>query len=174
VWVGASRSDDTFRWAGERGFHLMTLPYAYEPSVLQHWISVYRDSLREHGHDPDSREILGKFHFFVAESDAEARRLAEPYWLNYYQLSYERNTWTMTRSPTPTDFEQQIANRGLIVGDAQRCVEAIQYWRETIGMTALSATIHFGGMPHDLALANLRTFGERILPAFEGVRSPAR
>ena len=26
VWVAASRSDDTYRWAGEQGFHLLTLP----------------------------------------------------------------------------------------------------------------------------------------------------
>src|SRR5205823_8709856 len=38
VWVGASRSDHTFEWAGEKGFHVMTLPYAYEPSVLLHWL----------------------------------------------------------------------------------------------------------------------------------------
>src|SRR5215471_7154309 len=40
IWVGATRSEDTFRWAGEKGFHLMTLPFTYEPSVLLHWIGV--------------------------------------------------------------------------------------------------------------------------------------
>jgi alkanesulfonate monooxygenase SsuD/methylene tetrahydromethanopterin reductase-like flavin-dependent oxidoreductase (luciferase family) len=35
IWVGASRSDDTFRWAGQNGFHLMTLPYMYEPAEIQ-------------------------------------------------------------------------------------------------------------------------------------------
>src|SRR5438477_537808 len=47
VWVGASRSDDTFRWAGEKGFNLMTLPFTYEPPVMQHWVEVYKDTLRE-------------------------------------------------------------------------------------------------------------------------------
>jgi natural product biosynthesis luciferase-like monooxygenase protein len=172
IWVGASRSDDTFRWAGEKGFHLMTLPYAYEPPVLQHWVGVYQDALRANGHDPATREILGKFHFFVAESDAAARRLAEPYWLNYYQLSFERNTWTMQHSPTAEDYEKQIAHKGLIVGDPERCIEAIQYWRETVGLTTLSAMVHFGGMPQELALQNLRLFGERILPAFSVAANP--
>ena len=90
VWVGASRSDDTFRWAGENGFHLMTLPYTYEPAVLLHWIGVYQDTLRQHGHDPASREILGKFHVYVAESDSAARRESEPYWLNYHRVLFER------------------------------------------------------------------------------------
>src|SRR5205823_8396112 len=69
IWVGASRSDDTFRWAGEQGFHLMTLPYMYEPSVLQHWVGIYREALVEAGHDPAAREILGKFHIYVTESN---------------------------------------------------------------------------------------------------------
>lgn len=62
IWVGTSRSDDTFRWAGKQAFHLMTLPYMYEPPVLRHWIGIYREALEAAGHDPSSREILGKFH----------------------------------------------------------------------------------------------------------------
>jgi alkanesulfonate monooxygenase SsuD/methylene tetrahydromethanopterin reductase-like flavin-dependent oxidoreductase (luciferase family) len=41
VWVAASRSDDTYRWAGEQGFHLLTLPYMYEPEVLRTSIDHY-------------------------------------------------------------------------------------------------------------------------------------
>ena len=34
-WVGCARSEDSFRWAGRNGFHLMTLPYLYrEPGAL--------------------------------------------------------------------------------------------------------------------------------------------
>jgi alkanesulfonate monooxygenase SsuD/methylene tetrahydromethanopterin reductase-like flavin-dependent oxidoreductase (luciferase family) len=30
-WVAASRSDNTYRWAGEKGVHLLTLPYRVHP-----------------------------------------------------------------------------------------------------------------------------------------------
>jgi alkanesulfonate monooxygenase SsuD/methylene tetrahydromethanopterin reductase-like flavin-dependent oxidoreductase (luciferase family) len=30
VWVGCARTEDSFRWAGENGFNLMTLPYLYK------------------------------------------------------------------------------------------------------------------------------------------------
>ena len=40
------RSEDTFRWAGENGFHLMTLPYLYrEAHMLPGFIKTYRDGL---------------------------------------------------------------------------------------------------------------------------------
>jgi natural product biosynthesis luciferase-like monooxygenase protein len=175
IWVGASRSDGTFQWAGEKGFHLMTLPYPQEPAVLLHWIGVYQDALRQHGYDPASREILGKFHVYVGESDAAARRAAEPYWLNYYRISAERGSWTMPKAPTPAEYAKQIAQNGVIVGDPARCIEVIQYWRETLGLTTLSGTFHFGGMPHELALRSLRLFAERVMPAFSGsLALPAR
>ena len=66
--------------AGENGFHLMTLPYMYEHAVLQHSIGVYREALAKAGYDPASREILGKFHIYVADSDAAAEREAAPYY----------------------------------------------------------------------------------------------
>ncbi len=173
VWVAASRSDDTFRWAGEKGFHLMTLPYAYEPSVLLHWLELYRDALRAHGHDPAAREVLGKFHIYVAESDAAARRDAEPYWLNYYRLAFDRATWTVPRYPTAADFATEVAQRHVIVGDPARCIETIAYWREALGLTTLSGTFHFGGMPHEVALRSLRLFAERVMPAFAPASAPA-
>ena len=49
VWVAASRSDDTYRWAGEQGFHLLTLPYMYEPEVLRNAIDHYRQALVQAG-----------------------------------------------------------------------------------------------------------------------------
>ncbi len=170
IWVGASRSDGTFQWAGEKGFHLMTLPFSYEPPVLQHWIGVYQDALRANGHDPARREILGKFHMYVAADDATARREAERYWLDYYRVSHARGSWNVPRPPTAENFEAEVARLQVIVGDPARCVEALEYWRETLGLTTVSGQFHFGGMPEELALRSIRLFGERVIPAL----SPAR
>lgn len=173
IWVGASRSDDTFRWAGEKGFHLMTLPFSYEPAVLQHWIGVYQDALRQHGHDPARREILGKFHVYVAESDTAARREAEAYWLNYYRVSFARGTWNVPKVPTPADFEAELAHRHVIVGDPARCADTIAYWRETLGLTTFSGTFFYGGMPHERALRSLRLFAEQVMPALASAQPTA-
>ena len=177
IWVGASRSDDTFRWAGQQGFHLMTLPYAYEPEVLLHWLGIYQDELYQHSHDPASREILGKFHIYVADSDAAARRDAERHWLNYYQMLYDRGSWSVHQAPTAEAYAAEVAQGKAIVGDPQRCIERIHYWRETFGLTTLSGTFHFGGMPQEQALRSLRLFAEHVMPEFDPllpVPSPAR
>lgn len=168
IWVGASRSDDTFRWAGEQGFHLMTLPYMYEPSVLQQWIGIYRQAMEEAGHDPSTREILGKFHIYVSESLATAREEASQYLENYRLIAEARNTRGGNARPgNARDLEDQVERGNIIAGDPARCIEIIERWRELLGLTTVSGTFYFGGMPHELALENIRLFAEKVAPAFD-------
>jgi natural product biosynthesis luciferase-like monooxygenase protein len=168
IWVGASRSDDTFRWAGRKGYHLMTLPYMYEPDVLAHWIGIYKESLEEAGHDPSTREILGKFHVYVSDSVSAAKRESTPYLSNYRAVAEERNHGRpRTRLHDVDDFEQQVERGNLITGDARSCIDIINRWRERLGLTAISGTVHFGGMPQEMAIENIRRFAAEVIPAFD-------
>ena len=174
IWVGASRSDDTFRWAGRKGFHLMTLPYMYDPPVLRRCIEAYHEALAAAGHDPGPREVLGKFHIYVAESNGAAQREAEPYLARYEAVS--RAGIHRGRSggpPAPSiamrkrhDFAKEIESGNIIAGDPDRCIEIIRSWQETLGLTTISGTFHFGGMPQEQALQNIRRFAECVMPAF--------
>jgi len=167
IWVGASRSDDTFRWAGEQGFNLMTLPYTYEPSVLLHWYGVYKDSLRERGFDPTSREVLGKFHVHVDASDAKARDGAAQFWLNYQRRHFERGAWTFSKQQTTDDYRREVDSGHIIAGDPSRCIDLIEQYRETYPLTTFSGQFHFGGMPQDAALRSIRLFAEKVIPVFK-------
>src|SRR5207244_13008702 len=93
VWVAASRSDGTYRWAGEQGFHLLTLPYMYEPEVLRNAIDHYREALVQAGHDPATREVLGKFHIYVTDSERAAVAKAGPYLHNYWRVADAQQPW---------------------------------------------------------------------------------
>lgn len=170
IWVGASRSDDTFRWAGLQGFHLLTLPYMYEPPVLRRAIEIYLDALVEGGHDPTTREILGKFHVYVADTEAAAEEEALPYLANYRNLANERNPRSRLGPGNAENWRAEVTKGNVIAGEPQHCIEIIERWREWLGLTAISGTFHFGGMPHEMALRNIRLFAERVMPAFD--RSP--
>ena len=181
IWVGASRSDDTFRWAGENGFHLMTLPYMYGPAEFEQSLGHYRQALVAAGHDPATREVLGKFHVYVAETDAAAYREAEPY-LERYEVSSSSAIRRPSHQVAPSEkrvrdadyFAAQIAAGNVIAGDPERCVAVIRRWRDTLGLTTFSGTFHFGGMPQELALRSIRLFAEHVMPAFRAdARPPA-
>jgi alkanesulfonate monooxygenase SsuD/methylene tetrahydromethanopterin reductase-like flavin-dependent oxidoreductase (luciferase family) len=57
----------------------------------------------------------------------------------------------------------------IIVGDPPRCIDTILRWREKTGLTTFSFTFHFGGMPQEVALKNIRLFADRVMPALEPV-----
>lgn len=171
IWVGASRSDDTFRWAGQQGFHLMTLPYMYEPPVLQHWIGIYREALEAAGHDSSTREVLGKFHIYVSDSDEAAAREASPYIERYREIANKRNRDGLAGRPIRdrSDFEAEVESGNVIAGDPARCIQIINLWRERLGLTNISGTFYFGGMPQEMALRNIRLFAEHVMPAFDRI-----
>lgn len=174
IWVGASRSDDTFRWAGLKGYHVMTLPYMYEPEVLQHWLGVYRDALVESGYDPSTREVLGKFHIHVSDSLETVRQEAIPFLRNYRDVSVaSRTVPPRPRLHDADDFDEQVRRGNLIAGDPQGCIDIIHRWCDLLGLTTISGTFHYGGMPQDMALRNIRLFAERVMPAFDRSRPSA-
>jgi alkanesulfonate monooxygenase SsuD/methylene tetrahydromethanopterin reductase-like flavin-dependent oxidoreductase (luciferase family) len=74
-----------------------------------------------------------------------------------------------SRKLSDHDVASDVARGFVIAGDPQRCVDTIRRWRDEAGLTTFSGTFHFGGMPQELALKNIRLFAERVMPAFEGI-----
>ena len=167
IWVGCARSEDSFRWAGKNGFHLMTLPYLYPKlGSLQGFTKVYREALAQAGHSREGREILGKFHIYVSSSLDQAVREATPYLKNYGAVHAAADPDRELENMFGRDAASQMAQGFIIAGDPERCIDAIRRWRDEIGLTTLSGTFHFGGMPQEMALKNIRLFAERVMPAF--------
>lgn len=171
VWVAASRSDDTYRWAGEKGFNLMILPNAAEPAALKQAVATYQQALAASGH-PTNTERLGKFLLYCADSDARAKKEAQRYMDNYWRVADTANPTGPGRTGD-RNFDAQLARGTIIAGDPARCIEMIHFWIETLGMTTLSGSFHFGGMPQDLALKNIRLFSEKVMPALSSVGARA-
>lgn len=165
-WVAANRSDDTYRWAGEKGFHLLVLPYMYEPAVLGQAIDSYRAGLEGAGHDRAKREVLGRVYVYVANSEQAAVKEVGPYIERYWAVAREH-----TRAqPSRQSAAEQIALGKVIAGSPQRVIDLIQRHGDELGMTIASCSFHFGGMPQAMALANIQRFAEEVVPAFTSAR----
>jgi alkanesulfonate monooxygenase SsuD/methylene tetrahydromethanopterin reductase-like flavin-dependent oxidoreductase (luciferase family) len=166
IWVGCARSEESFSWAGKNGFNLMTLPYLYrEPHLLPGFVRTYRRALAEAGHDFTATEVLGKFHIYVSSSLDKAVEEADPYLVRYFDVhrAADPNRKEMGLL-TVRDTKMQLTQGFVIAGDPQRCVETIQRWRDEVGLTTISGTFYFGGMPHEMALKSIRLFAERVMP----------
>jgi natural product biosynthesis luciferase-like monooxygenase protein len=162
-WVAANRSDDTYRWAGEQGAHLLILPYMYEPEVLRQAIDTYHLGLERAGLAPFDRDVLGRVYIYVADSEAAAVREVGPYLEHYWRVAAEHSRVQMsTRSAA-----DQIAQGKVIAGSPEHVAELIQKHADELGMTIASCSFHFGGMPQEMALTNIRRFATEVKPMFE-------
>ncbi|HEY7716095.1 MAG TPA: LLM class flavin-dependent oxidoreductase [Candidatus Binatia bacterium] len=162
IWVGATRNEETFRWAGEMGYDLMTVPFVHPSTeALRQLVKIYRDALARSGHDFVGREVLGKFHIYVSDGFERGLREAAPFMKNYSDLHHAVDP---ARRLTERDIGADMARGFIIVGDPERCTDTILRWHEEAGITAFSGTFHFGGMPQELALKNIRLFAERVMP----------
>jgi alkanesulfonate monooxygenase SsuD/methylene tetrahydromethanopterin reductase-like flavin-dependent oxidoreductase (luciferase family) len=167
IWVGATRTEETFRWAGKNGFNLMTIPFVHPTAKALHdLVETYREALRRTGHDLATRQILGKFHIYVSESLAQGIREAAPYMKNYSAIHAAVDP---NRKLTNRDIIADMERGFIIVGDPQRCIDIIRCWQEEVGLTTFSFTFYFGGMPQEMALKNIRLFAEHVMPALEQV-----
>ena len=167
IWVGATRSEETFRWAGEMGYDLMTVPFVHPTTdALHDLIKIYRGALAKSGHDFVRREVLGKFHIYVSDSFERGMREAAPFMKNYSDLHHAADP---SRRLTERDIGSDMARGFIIVGDPERCSDTIQRWHEEGGITTFSGTFHFGGMPQEMALKNIRLFAERVMPGLKNL-----
>ncbi len=167
IWVGATRTEDTFRYAGKNGYDLMTLPFIHPSTdALRDLVKMYRDELSRAGHDFVGREVLGKFHIYVSDSYERGVREAGPFMKNYSAIHSAADP---DRKLTSRDLGSDMARGVIIVGDPERCKDTIQRWHEEGGITTFSGTFHFGGMPQEMALKNMRLFAERVMPSLAGL-----
>jgi alkanesulfonate monooxygenase SsuD/methylene tetrahydromethanopterin reductase-like flavin-dependent oxidoreductase (luciferase family) len=167
IWVGATRSEETFRWAGRNGYDLMTVPFVHPTTdALRDLVRLYRGELAQNGHDFVGREVLGKFHIYVSDSFERGMREAAPFMKNYSDI---HTAVDPKRKITERDIGSDMARGSIVVGDPQRCSDTLARWHAEAGLTAFSGTFHFGGMPQEMALKNIRLFAERVMPDLAGL-----
>ena len=173
IWVGAARTPDTFAWAGRNGFHLMVLPYIMPPAELRERLDIYYAAAREAGHDTTRLEVMAKFHVFVADSVEEASRIATPAYDRYQQIAasrsgYERRSWRLG-----SNWDQHRSESKVIGGAPADCIQQIRYWHNTLGLTHIAGTFHFGGLDQSATLRSLQLFARHVAPAFRTARAVA-
>ncbi|MFN0028545.1 MAG: LLM class flavin-dependent oxidoreductase, partial [Acidimicrobiales bacterium] len=178
VWVAAVRTDSTYRWAGEHGFHLMTAPFFFsEPEEQQHLLGVYRNALADAGHDPASREVLAVYHLYCGADDADVLATADPALARYQAFTSAADQSRQAfRDPTAyaawqgffenrktITLEQMKATRA-VIGTPEECVERIRRIAEWYGVTYLSFEVNYGSLPHPQVMASMRRFAAEVMP----------
>jgi alkanesulfonate monooxygenase SsuD/methylene tetrahydromethanopterin reductase-like flavin-dependent oxidoreductase (luciferase family) len=183
VWVAAVRTESTYRWAGEHGFHLMTAPFFFpEPDEQQQLLQVYRNALADAGHDPASREVLAVYHLYCGADEQDVLTTADPALARYQAFTTAADQSRQAfRDPTAyaawqgffenrktITLEQMKATRA-VIGTPAECIERIERIAAWYGVTYLGFEVNYGSLPHDRVKTSLRRFASEVMARF---RSP--
>jgi alkanesulfonate monooxygenase SsuD/methylene tetrahydromethanopterin reductase-like flavin-dependent oxidoreductase (luciferase family) len=134
------------------------------------------------GWTPGPEHCLMVRHVYVGETNARARREAEPHLDYFWQtlLHYHKGSMALLgQSPAPRpavvqsaedvpfyeyDFDLCQKEGITIIGDPDYVTREIQAQARELGAGVLVSFFHFGSMPKELAAESIRLFSQKVLP----------
>jgi alkanesulfonate monooxygenase SsuD/methylene tetrahydromethanopterin reductase-like flavin-dependent oxidoreductase (luciferase family) len=162
IYASAGGTEDSFRWAGAKGFHLGAPLFVPDREALVRNIALYRRTLSEHGFDPATRELCLITQMYCAATNAEAERDGGDYATNYYRF--------FSKLGGRADFFEKVTGQemnragGVLLGDPENLTRRIGELRDTLGVDFLLMEVAQGGAPADKVIQALELFGTQVMP----------
>lgn len=168
VWVGAF-SRASIERAAQWGFPFLAAPTETR-RALERKYGWYREALSANGRKPLAVEVPIIREVFLAESEAEARRIATEPILEQYRR-YARAGIVRDERGQPMGASdvawERLADR-FIVGTPESVRARIQEYEDTTGLTYLLCRMALPGIPHAAVLRSMRLFMNEVAPYFAG------
>lgn len=178
VWITAASNPETFREAGEKGYHVLTHLLGQRVEDLAQKIEIYREARRLNGHDAQAGSITLMLHTFVGEDTDSVRELVREPMKAYLKSSIgliKEAAWSFPtfRKQTTGDngqfsvehlseealnevldfsFERYYETSALF-GDVETCAEMVEQLKQ-IGVDEIACLIDYG-LPTDAVLPML-------------------
>jgi natural product biosynthesis luciferase-like monooxygenase protein len=179
IWIAAVATQDSFIWAGRRGYHIMIVPFASNLDLVRLLVQSYRDAWGDAGHPPGAERVQSSLHCYIAETHSKAiegfKRPVERY---VEVFSEAVRSWEGQASSQYAGYEKlveaigaltpekMIESRTALVGTPAEVVEQIEFNRKLIGEHEPSMQINFGGIDEREASRTLELFASAVMPRF--------
>jgi alkanesulfonate monooxygenase SsuD/methylene tetrahydromethanopterin reductase-like flavin-dependent oxidoreductase (luciferase family) len=167
VWYGCANGEGA-AWAAARGINVVSLG----PSSRAREITDrYRREWAAAGRDPADLPHMGiTRHFVVADTDAEAKRIARdayPRWRRSMSFLWDRSGVPFSLDAVyPASWDQlETVGHGL-AGSPATVRGHIEQLAAESGVNYVVAQMVFGSIGYDDAARSLRLFGREVIPAF--------
>ncbi|MBD2741469.1 LLM class flavin-dependent oxidoreductase [Coleofasciculus sp. FACHB-1120] len=157
TWI-TCQSDNTFIGAGKIGANVLTSLLYETTDDLAQQISLYRDSLVKHGHDPKSGKVALMLHTFIGEDKEQVKQKVKEPFCNYlrthfglvenlakrsdFQFNPENFSEDDRHSLLAFAFERYFQGR-VMIGTLETCRQTIEHQKE-IGVDEIACLIDFG------------------------------
>jgi alkanesulfonate monooxygenase SsuD/methylene tetrahydromethanopterin reductase-like flavin-dependent oxidoreductase (luciferase family) len=181
IWSACAVTPESFIWAGQKGFHPMIIPFAYpKHEDLQAKLQLYWSALKEAGHDPKTREVLGVYHLYITDTDEEAHALAKKHFLQYWRFfgaldqkaawqseDYKEYRGGLSKLFGGATYEDLDKGDCVIFGTPERCTQRLKRAEADFGLTYPIFEVNFGGFPHQETMKSLEMFAKYVMPQFK-------
>ena len=181
IWSACAVTPESFIWAGKQGFNPMAVTFAYHRHEdLQAKLDLYWKALKEAGHDASTREVLGVYHIYVADSDEEAHGFAAPHFGKYWEFfssldqraafkskDYQDYKGGLTRLFGNATYEDLDKGDCVMFGTPERIIQRLKRAQKDFRLDYPIFEVNFGGLPHKEAIKSLEKFAKYVMPAFK-------
>jgi alkanesulfonate monooxygenase SsuD/methylene tetrahydromethanopterin reductase-like flavin-dependent oxidoreductase (luciferase family) len=173
-WYGSSNTIGS-TWAGERGLHFVTLgPMA----TARANVAAFKEAFAKRGRPahpkaefPGGIAIGVQRHIFIADTEEEARRFAEPA-MNAHlaNLNWLRDMHGVTglvsrlNVPRGADYAACVADGTVISGTPEKVYAEIERQVHELGVNYLLTYLFLGTMSLNEALRSLALFATEVMP----------
>ncbi len=170
VWLTCSGSIERFIEAGERGFNIITALLFQDVAELSKKIAAYRDALKKHGFDPNSRTVTLMLHTFVGKDLLTVKEIVRKPFIEYLKSSvdlWSKKEEYLARKDKPDEavffqaaFERYF-NRSALIGSVDTTRLMVESLKEA-GVNEIACLIDFG-VDVDTTIENLQYLNELFL-----------
>jgi alkanesulfonate monooxygenase SsuD/methylene tetrahydromethanopterin reductase-like flavin-dependent oxidoreductase (luciferase family) len=131
-------------------------------------VANYRAALARHGGTTAPEPLIGAMRaMFIADTDAEAERIARPayrHWFDSLVWLWERQGGQIPIAIS-ADYDQAVREGTLVVGGPDTVRRIFVEQAERIGFTYLVLQLAFGTLGHDREMRSLDLFARHVMPA---------
>jgi natural product biosynthesis luciferase-like monooxygenase protein len=173
IWLTAAGALETFIKAGELGANVLTHLLGQSLEDVAARIRLYRQSLKEHGHDPRAGRVTLMLHTFIGEDRDEVRAKVRIPFTNYLRSSVGLIAGLLKSLQSPLDLNtmsdkdmddllsyafDRYFDTSALFGTPDTCREMIEHLKE-IDVDEIACLIDFG-VEEDAVLESLRHLSE--------------
>ena len=169
IWYGLSNPESA-EFAADNKFNVVSNA---APKAVRVITDRYRAEWEKKGNDPKQIPFIGMArHVVVADSDAEAMKLARRAYARWWEsFNY---LWALRGQKPPfttytADFDAVLANGQAIVGAPDTVRETIASQVKEAGLNYMLLRFAFGDLTLEESMCSIKLFAERVQPALEEV-----
>jgi len=182
IWVPGTGSPETITWAAERRYPYLQV---YSPvKTIAKAFDDYRAAARAAGYTASPKQLGWMTLVYVADTDAQAWKEAEPHALYLFHKLSKRPLEIylppgyLSLDPLVTQarvdkvksrqrsFGELVEDGFIILGSPATVTERLRTHAREMEFGIFCALLQFGSLPADLTRRNLELFAKEVMPSF--------